>query len=96
MFDCSWAAALPNRSGSTGLTGFSPRTAKVVRKLSLNWGVTPLLAEGAQADGDMLAFGMRRGRELGYIRRGDVVVATAGISRKTGSTNMIRVIEADE
>jgi UDP-N-acetylmuramate-alanine ligase len=38
---------------------------------------------------------VQRGRELGYIRRGDVVVATAGLHGRTGSTNMIRVVTAE-
>ena len=34
--------------------------------------------------------------ETGSPQRGDVVVATAGVSQRTGSTNMIRVLTADE
>jgi pyruvate kinase len=68
---------------------------KVVRMLSMNWGVTAMLAEDAHTDDELIEFGLARGRELGHIRRGDVVVATAGISRKTGSTNLIRVIETE-
>jgi pyruvate kinase len=67
----------------------------VVRKLSMNWGVTALLYEGERADESMIRFGVERGREQGFIQRGDVIVATAGISRETGSTNMIRVIKVD-
>ena len=40
----------------------------------------------------LLAFALARGRELGCIAAGDVVVATAGIDRKTGSTDSIRVL----
>jgi pyruvate kinase len=72
---------------------------KVVRRLALNWGVTALRFDGPEeqrSDEAMIRFGVRRGRELGYIQRGDVVVATAGVSRRTGSTNMIRVITADD
>lgn len=67
---------------------------RVVRKLALNWGVTALLADAEGPDDRMIQFGMDRARELGYIRRGDVVVATAGVNRRTGSTNMIRVATA--
>jgi pyruvate kinase len=70
----------------------SPR---VVRKLALNWGVTALRFEGEPSNEAMIQFGVRRGREIGFIRRGDVVVATAGLHRRTGTTNMIRVIEVD-
>ncbi len=66
----------------------------VVRKLALNWGVTALLFEGTPSDEAMIDFGIDRGREIGLIQNGDVIVATAGVSRKTGSTNMIRVVTA--
>jgi pyruvate kinase len=75
---------------------------KVVRKLALNWGVNAIRYEAAAGhdarernDEDMIRFGIHRALELGYVQRGDVVVATAGVSRRTGSTNMIRVIEVD-
>jgi pyruvate kinase len=68
---------------------------QVVRRLALNWGVTALLYEGERNDEAMLHFGIERARELGYVRTGDVVVATAGVSRRTGSTNLIRVLTAD-
>ena len=44
----------------------------------------------------MMRFGIQRGRDLGMIQSGDVVVATAGVSRRTGSTNMIRVLTAED
>ena len=69
---------------------------KVVRRLALNWGVTAILYEGERSNDAMMSFGVQRGHELGYIQSGDVVVATAGISRRTGSTNMIRVLTADD
>jgi len=69
---------------------------RVVRRLALNWGVTALRYDGERNDDAMLAFAARRGRELGYLERGDLLVATAGVSRRTGSTNMIRVLTADD
>ena len=68
---------------------------RVVRRLALNWGVTALIYEGERDDDQMLSYAARRGLELGLIKRGDILVATAGVSRRTGSTNMIRVITAD-
>ena len=68
---------------------------RVVRRLALNWGVTALRYEGERDDEAMLAFGMKRGRELGMIGSGAVVVATAGVSQRTGSTNLIRVLTVD-
>ena len=71
----------------------SPR---VVRRLALNWGVTALPYDGERSNEAMMRFGVRRGRELGYIQAGDIVVATAGVSRRTGSTNLIRVLTVEE
>jgi pyruvate kinase len=68
---------------------------QVVNRLALNWGVTPLLIESNGTNEAMIEFAVQRGRELGYIRRGDVVVATAGLHGRTGSTNMIRVVTAE-
>jgi pyruvate kinase len=68
----------------------------VVRKLSMNWGVTALLFDGDRSDGEMLRFAIRRARQLGYVARGDVVVATHGVDRQTHSTNMIQVLTVDD
>jgi len=68
----------------------------VVRKLSMNWGVTAMLYEGERKDEEMIRFAIRRGRDLGYIRPGDVVVATAGVDQEQGSTNAIRVVTVDD
>jgi pyruvate kinase len=64
----------------------------VVRKLSLNWGVTAVLYDGERADEAMLGFGVLAARRLGLVDAGDVIVVTAGVSREAGSTNMIRVL----
>ncbi len=69
---------------------------EVVRKLALNWGVTAVLHDLSESDEEKLDFGLRRSRQLGYVIPGDVVVATAGISRETGSTNMIRVVRVPD
>jgi pyruvate kinase len=63
----------------------------VARRLALNWGVTPIVAEGAGDDDAMLEHGLAWAREQGVLSAGDVVVVTAGISREAGSTSSIRV-----
>jgi len=67
---------------------------QVVRKLALNWGVTGLSLEsaGEGSNEDAIAFAVQRAREIGVADPGDVVVVTAGVSRETGSTNLIRVV----
>jgi pyruvate kinase len=64
----------------------------VARRLSMNWGVIPLLYEGGNDDKAKLEFAVARARELGYIKPGDVVVLTAGYQQQAGSTDLIRVL----
>jgi len=68
----------------------------VVRKLSMNWGITGIHYLGERSDDDeMLRFAIRRGSELGYVQRGDIIVATHGVDRESGSTSMIKVMTVD-
>jgi len=69
---------------------------RVVRRLALNWGVTAVRFDGEPTDEAMIRFGLARGQEIGFIRRGDVVVATAGVPGRTGSTNVIRVVTPED
>jgi pyruvate kinase len=66
----------------------------VVRAFAMNWGVTGVLLEsdGGLSDDEVIEFALRRARELGIAAPGDVCVVTAGRSRETGSTNLIRVV----
>jgi pyruvate kinase len=68
----------------------SPR---VVRRLALNWGVTGAVYEGHGNDEEKIEFGVETARSLG-VEPGDVLVVTAGISRSSGSTNLVRVVRA--
>jgi pyruvate kinase len=67
----------------------------VVRRLCLNWGVTPLFVGADTPGGDeaRIAFGLERAQALGRVRSGDRVVTTAGVVRTVGTTNSIRVVE---
>ena len=67
----------------------------VVRRLCLNWGVTPLLVGPADAEGDeaRIAFGLARARALGRVLSGELVVTTAGVARAVGTTSQIRVVQ---
>jgi pyruvate kinase len=64
----------------------------VARRLALNWGVTPTVATGAADDAAMLDHGLAWARDQGVLGAGDIVVVTAGISHKSGSTSSIRVL----
>ncbi|MDA7955606.1 MAG: pyruvate kinase [Gammaproteobacteria bacterium] len=68
---------------------------RVVRQLAMNWGVQAIHYENAGgSDADKLQFAMARAAKLGYVRRGDLVILTAGSSHQAGSTNLIRVLTA--
>ena len=68
--------------------------AGVVRRLALNWGVTGLL-KGDGSDQEKIDYGLARGRELCGDPQAPIVV-TAGISRESGSTNLVRVARPDD
>ncbi|MCP5242347.1 MAG: pyruvate kinase [Burkholderiales bacterium] len=66
----------------------------VARRLSMNWGVIPLLCEEGSDDSVKLEFAVRRAKELGYIKPGDVVIVTAGTRQhRVGGTDLIRVMK---
>jgi pyruvate kinase len=67
----------------------------VVRRFSMNWGVHALHYTGAGPDAEKVEFAVRRAREIGWVRKGDIVVATSGQGQQAGSTNLIRVVEVD-
>jgi pyruvate kinase len=65
----------------------------VVRRLTLNWGVLPMVTPAGLADDEArVAFGIQQALARGLARSGEWVVATAGSSREVGSTNRIRVV----
>jgi len=66
--------------------------ATTARKLSLQWGVQPLLVPQSSGTDQMLSVAVNTSLNQSYIHAGDVVVITAGVPiGKVGSTNMIKV-----
>jgi pyruvate kinase len=61
----------------------------------MNWGVHALHYTEAGPDAEKVEFAVRRAREIGWVRKGDIVVATSGQGQQAGSTNLIRVVEVD-
>ena len=62
--------------------------------MSLIWGVVPLLIEKENTADALFDEAKRAVEKAGYIKKGDVVVLTAGVPLGvSGNTNMIRVIE---
>jgi len=66
--------------------------ASTARKLSLQWGVQPILVPQSSGTDEMLSVTVNTSLNQNYIHAGDVVVITAGVPiGKVGSTNMIKV-----
>ncbi len=65
---------------------------KVARKLALNWGVLPILYSQEPSDKTKLEIAVKRAEKLGYTRKGDIIVATAGSGEKAGGTDLIRIM----
>lgn len=67
---------------------------KVCRQLNLLWGVSPLLLRQEDTAEDLFADAVAEAKKAGYVKEGDIVVITAGVPLgKTGTTNMIHVVE---
>ncbi len=73
------------------------RNPAVVRAFAMNWGITGILlgqGEGDSNDIDVAEEALHKAREMGVVVSGDLCVLTAGRSRESGSTDMIRVVRA--
>ena len=65
---------------------------RIWRRLSLSWGVTPVLAEEFTSMDVMFYHAMASAKKVLGLRPGDSVVLTGGpINGKTGNTNTIKV-----
>jgi pyruvate kinase len=64
----------------------------VARKLSLNWGVIPIIYQGEPSDEARIEFAISTVKELGYGGSGDTLIVTAGHHQLAGGTDMIRVV----
>ncbi|RSL34290.1 pyruvate kinase [Salibacterium salarium] len=64
----------------------------VYRKLSLVWGVTPLLGKAANTTDEMLDSTVQESLKAELVSHGDLVVITAGVPvGETGTTNIMKV-----
>ena len=62
------------------------------KKLSLQWGVQPIVVPESSGTDQMLSVAVNSSLNKGYIHASDTVVITAGVPiGKVGSTNMIKV-----
>ncbi len=66
--------------------------AKVLRKLSLAWGVQPLLVSHSEDTDTMISNAVKVSLEAGLISAGDLIVITAGVPVGVhGTTNLLKV-----
>ncbi len=65
---------------------------KVMRKLSLYWGVYPVKISKMNSTDEIIEMSVERALELGYIENGDLTIITAGVPVGiSGSTNLLKV-----
>lgn len=68
----------------------------VARKLSLVWGVYPVVSRPAENIDDMLDIAVESGLKTGIIERGDFVAITAGVRTGVpGTTNLIKIHQVE-
>lgn len=64
---------------------------RVRRKLSLMWGVNSVLTEELQSTDDIVEVSVQAALDKGFIKRGEVIVITAGVPVGiAGTTNLIK------
>lgn len=65
---------------------------KVMRKLSLTWGVYTVKTKNVETTDDIVNISVQTILEKGYLKQGDLIVITAGVPvGEAGSTNLIKV-----
>lgn len=74
----------------TPIVAVTPDVA-TLRRLTLVWGVRPLLAERGRNTDELIRNAVAAAERAGLVRAGDVVVITAGVAAQEGGTNMIEV-----
>ncbi len=67
---------------------------RVCKQLNLLWGCQPLLLPEKDDTEELFDAAVEEAKKAGYIKPGELVVITAGVPLgKSGTTNMIRVVE---
>lgn len=93
-------AATSSGYTSRAISRFKPRapiiaattSEKILRRLSLDWGVYGILAPYSDTTDSVISTSVSRAKEAGFVKEGDLVVLTAGLPvGLTGTTNLIKV-----
>ena len=70
---------------------------QVIRRLSLVWGVIPVLGVQAKTTDELFNLAVDSGIKTGIMSLGDIVVITAGVPvGRSGTTNLIKVHHVGE
>ncbi|MUT64468.1 pyruvate kinase [Paenibacillus sp. NEAU-GSW1] len=65
---------------------------KVMKRLALIWGVTPVLGSNAETTDEMVEIAVAGAQSTGLISLGDTIVITAGVPvGRSGTTNLIKI-----
>lgn len=65
---------------------------KVARRLALNWGVFPIIANKMESTDELIDSSVDIALQTGFVKKGDLVVIAAGIPvNYAGTTNMMKV-----
>jgi pyruvate kinase len=65
---------------------------KVARKLSIVWGVYPIIAEKMESADEVMEKSINEALKQGYVKKGELVVLAAGVPVGfTGTTNLMKV-----
>lgn len=77
------------------IVGLSPLD-RTLRKMQLYWGVQPIKVQEVNSTDHLLAEAVRAVEEHGFVKKGDIVILTAGVpAGKTGVTNMIKAVTVE-
>ncbi|WP_320129943.1 pyruvate kinase [uncultured Sphaerochaeta sp.] len=80
---------------SVPILAFSPKI-ETVQRLSLSWGVNPILIQDLSSVDQLLDYAPHYLQEKGFVSKGETVVITAGVPvGSSGRTNMIKVVEIE-
>jgi len=70
---------------------------EVMRRLSLIWGVIPVLGDVAESTDEMFQIAVESAKQSGLVGLGDLVVITAGVPvGRSGTTNLIKIHHVGE
>ncbi len=69
---------------------FTP-SVKQYNRLSLAWGITPLLISPRDDTKSLIEEGERIILEKGFVKENDLVIIVAGMAQKSGATNLVKI-----